>query len=111
MRAQSRGETYLIDMKEIDKLMLNMARNVERLKKRIRERGSDERSKQLLTAAQVAELLKVHRYHIYALIKEGLPVNKVSERKYRFEKGAVEDWMRSRKGVAKKSTDKGMKEG
>lgn len=111
MRAQSRDETYCISMKELDRIALNMDRNIQRLKERIRKREGTERSKQLLTAKQVSELLKVHVYHVYALIKEqNLPVIKVSERKYRFEKGAVEDWMRSRKGVVKKSTDKGIKE-
>lgn len=95
MEVQSRGETYLIDMKEIDKILTNMSRNIQRLKARIRKRESHERSQQLLNAKQVGELLGVHPYHVYTLIKtQGLPVLKPSERKFRFERGAVENWLK-----------------
>jgi len=101
MRKQSRGETYLIDLKELEKLRLNMDRNIERLKERMRKRESKERSKQLLTARQVGELIGCHRYYVYALVKKGLPVIKVSQRKLRFQRSAVESWLKRRQEIKK----------
>ncbi|MBA7604256.1 hypothetical protein ES703_11375 [subsurface metagenome] len=99
------SETYLVDMREIDKILTNMSRNIQRLKERIKKKGSKERSQQLLNAAQVAELIGCHKYHVYSLIKKGLPVLKPSPRKFRFKRGDVEKWMKSRQ-VTRRQGDK-----
>ena len=96
MGAKIPSETHLIDTRDIDKIMTNMSRNIQRLKERIKRRGSKERSQQLLNAAQVAELIGCHKYHVYSLIKKGLRVLKPSPRKFRFERGDVEKWMKER---------------
>ncbi len=101
MGAKIPAETYLVDMREIDKILTNMSRNIQRLKGRIKRRGSKERSKQLLNAGQVAELIGCHKYHVYSLIKKGLPVLKPSPRKFRFERGAVENWLKRRQEIKK----------
>lgn len=101
MKTESRGETYVISLKELDRIALNMERNIERLKARIRERESNERSKQLLTARQVSELIQCHPYYVYHLVKRGLPCLKLSQRKLRFQKGAVESWLKKRQEIKK----------
>ena len=101
MGAKIPAETYLVDMREIDKIQTNMSRNIQRLKERIKKKASRERSKQLLNAAQVAELIGCHKYHVYSLIKKGLPVLKPSPRKFRFERGAVENWLKKRQEIKK----------
>jgi len=101
MGAKIPAETYLVDMREIDKILTNMSRNIQRLKERIKKKGSKERSQQLLNAAQVAELIGCHKYHVYSLIKKGLPVLKPSPRKFRFERGAVGNWLKRRQEIKK----------
>jgi excisionase family DNA binding protein len=59
-----------------------------------REMTTIERSKEseILTAAQVAEYLKVHRATIYKLLKAGkLPAFKIGS-DYRFKREQIDEW-------------------
>jgi len=73
-----------------------MTRNLKRLREKVMKEGSPER---LMNADGVAELIGCHRYHVYTLIeKNGLPCLKLSERKFRFRKEEVEEWMIKERG-------------
>ncbi len=56
---------------------------------------------EILTVEQVAQLLHLHAMTVYRLVKEGkLPGFKAGGR-WRFEKGALENWMADRAQVAR----------
>jgi len=85
-----------VNIREFDRIINNLKRNVKRLRERVKKEGSPDR---LMNADGVAELIGCHKYHVYTLIqKNGLPCMKLSERKYRFKKEEVEEWMVKRQG-------------
>lgn len=56
---------------------------------------------QLLTIAQVAELLCVHRTTVYDFIKNaGLPVMKLGTRSTRVDSIKLQQWMNERTGLS-----------
>jgi excisionase family DNA binding protein len=51
---------------------------------------------QLLTSAEVAQLLRVHPKHLYRLLRRGLPGHRVDGGHWRFDREEVLAWMRAR---------------
>jgi excisionase family DNA binding protein len=50
--------------------------------------------KQILTAGEIAEILRVDKQRIYDLARRDLiPVIRVGERQYRFDAAAVQSWI------------------
>lgn len=89
-------ECLYVNIREFDRIVRNMSRNLKRLREKIIKEGNPGR---LMNADGVAELIGCHKYHVYTLIqKNGLPCMKLSERKYRFKKEEVEEWMKKGQG-------------
>jgi excisionase family DNA binding protein len=62
----------------------------------MREEGQSLIAPSFLTAAEVAEMLRVHPKTVVKLVKdEGLPVVRKLGRELRFERAAVVEWMRA----------------
>lgn len=57
----------------------------------------------LETADTISKLLKIPRYRLYELCRLDLiPHARIGKRQYRFDRSAIEDWIRS--GGTKKNT-------
>jgi excisionase family DNA binding protein len=54
----------------------------------------------LLTLQQVAEILGVSRAQVYALVREGLPVHRISDRVQRVSGDDLKRWLESRRATS-----------
>lgn len=80
-----------VDIREFNRIINNLKRNVRRLRERTEKEGSSDR---LMNADGVGKLIGCHKKHVYFLVeKEGLPCMKLSKRIWRFKREAVEEWM------------------
>ena len=82
-----REKCLWVEVSKIERFIEELKREAER------ERNTDK----VMTAGQVAELLRVHRYEVYRMItSEGLPVLKLGLRRFRFEREEILKWMKKR---------------
>jgi len=51
----------------------------------------------LLDTQQIADLYKLHKNTIYKLVKSGMPVQKITNKIFRFDPNEIEAWFKNRK--------------
>jgi excisionase family DNA binding protein len=70
---------------------------VERVVARAREREHPASGAEVMTRAQVAELLHVEPHHVRTLVKRGMPAHRLGTQ-WRFRRGEVLAWLERQGG-------------
>jgi len=91
-------KAVFVNIKEVEEIANQFQRAMRELRKKAEKKIQKEvETEKLLTAEELSEMLGLHKYTIYELVKnDGLPVVRIYPRALRFSWPDVQKWLKKR---------------